>query len=65
MNMFSDGAERNKALMRLGGIGATAATAGLLAGRAHPVRRLAVLFYLNARSAAPPCCWPGECAGSS
>jgi MFS family permease len=32
MNMFGDGAERNKALGAWGGIGATAATAGLLAG---------------------------------
>src|ERR1700735_2596249 len=32
MNMFGDGAERNKALGGWGGIGATAATAGLLAG---------------------------------
>jgi EmrB/QacA subfamily drug resistance transporter len=32
MNMFSEGAERNKALGAWGGIGATAATAGLLAG---------------------------------
>jgi EmrB/QacA subfamily drug resistance transporter len=32
MNMFSEGAERNKALSAWGGIGATAATVGLLAG---------------------------------
>src|SRR6516162_8968647 len=32
MNMFGEGAERNKALGIWGGIGATAATAGLLAG---------------------------------
>src|SRR5580693_381730 len=32
MNMFGEGAERNKALGAWGGIGATAATAGLLAG---------------------------------
>src|SRR5580693_8905401 len=32
MNMFGDGGERNKALGAWGGIGATAATAGLLAG---------------------------------
>src|SRR5216684_786381 len=32
MNMFREGAERNKALGTWGGIGATAATAGLLAG---------------------------------
>src|SRR5262249_5250624 len=44
MNMFSEGAERNKALGAWGGIGATAATAGLLAGwrPPAPVRRLAV-----------------------
>src|SRR6266700_2801633 len=34
MNMFREGAERNKALSAWGGIGATAATAGLLAGGA-------------------------------
>src|SRR5215475_9423707 len=32
MNMFAEGADRNKALGAWGGIGATAATAGLLAG---------------------------------
>src|SRR5216683_775311 len=32
MNMFSEGAERNKALGIWGGIGATAASAGLVAG---------------------------------
>jgi MFS family permease len=32
MNMFSEGAERNKALSAWSGIGATAATAALLAG---------------------------------
>src|SRR5215469_17788975 len=32
MNMFAEGAERNKALSAWGGIGATAATVGLLAG---------------------------------
>ncbi len=32
MNMFREGAERNKALSAWGGIGATAATVGLLAG---------------------------------
>ena len=43
MNMFSEGAERNKALGIWGGIGAAGATVGVLAGgAAHPVRRLAV-----------------------
>src|SRR5438128_3282102 len=40
MNMFSEGAERNKALSAWSGIGATAATAGRRP--ACPVRRLAV-----------------------
>src|SRR5712691_9136332 len=48
MNMFSDGAERNKALGIWGGIGATAATIGLLAGGL--LTRYAgwqYIFYLN------------------
>ena len=48
MNMFSDGAERNKALSAWGGIGATAATVGLLAGGL--LTRYAgwqYIFYLN------------------
>jgi EmrB/QacA subfamily drug resistance transporter len=48
MNMFAEGAERNKALSAWGGIGATAATAGLLAGGL--LTRYAgwpYIFYLN------------------
>src|SRR5947209_16296183 len=48
MNMFSEGAERNKALGIWGGIGAAAATAGLLAGGL--LTRYAgwqYIFYLN------------------
>src|SRR6266702_2829779 len=48
MNMFREGAERNKALSAWGGIGATAATAGLLAGGV--LTRYAgwqYIFYLN------------------
>ncbi len=48
MNMFSEGAERNKALGIWGGIGAAAATAGLLAGGV--LTRYAgwqYIFYLN------------------
>src|SRR5258708_17824746 len=48
MNMFSEGAERNKALGAWGGIGATAASAGLLAGGL--LTRYAgwqYIFYLN------------------
>ena len=48
MNMFSEGAERNKALSAWGGIGATAASAGLLAGGV--LTRYAgwqYIFYLN------------------
>jgi EmrB/QacA subfamily drug resistance transporter len=48
MNMFSEGAERNKALSAWGGIGATAATVGLLAGGL--LTRYAgwpYIFYLN------------------
>jgi EmrB/QacA subfamily drug resistance transporter len=48
MNMFGEGAERNKALSAWGGIGATAATAGLLAGGL--LTRYAgwqYIFYLN------------------
>jgi len=48
MNMFGEGAERNKALGIWGGIGATAATAGLLAGGV--LTRYAgwqYIFYLN------------------
>src|SRR5216684_3113265 len=48
MNMFREGAERNKALGTWGGIGATAATAGLLAGGL--LTRYAgwqYIFYLN------------------
>jgi len=48
MNMFAEGAERNKALGIWGGIGATAATAGLLAGGV--LTRYAgwqYIFYLN------------------
>ena len=43
MNMFKEGAERNKALGIWGGLGAAGATVGLIAGRvSHAVRRLAV-----------------------
>jgi hypothetical protein len=43
MNMFAEGAERNKALGIWGGLGAGGATVGLIAGGAsHPLRRLAV-----------------------
>jgi EmrB/QacA subfamily drug resistance transporter len=48
MNMFSEGAERNKALGLWGGIGASGATIGLLAGGA--LTRYAgwqYIFYLN------------------
>src|SRR5215813_7820049 len=48
MNMFSEGAERNKALSAWGAIGATAASAGLLAGGV--LTRYAgwsYIFYLN------------------
>ena len=48
MNMFSEGAERNKALSAWSGIGATAATVGLLAGGV--LTRYAgwpYIFYLN------------------
>src|SRR5216683_2070520 len=48
MNMFSEGAERNKALGIWGGIGAAAASAGLLAGGV--LTRYAgwqYIFYLN------------------
>ncbi len=48
MNMFREGAERNKALSAWGGIGAMAATAGLLAGGL--LTRYAgwpYIFYLN------------------
>jgi len=48
MNMFGEGAERNKALSAWGGIGATGATVGLLAGGA--LTRYAgwsYIFYLN------------------
>ncbi len=48
MNMFSEGAERNKALGIWGGIGATGATVGLLAGGS--LTRYAgwpYIFYLN------------------
>ena len=48
MNMFSEGAERNKALGLWGGIGASGATIGLLAGGA--LTRYAgwqYVFYLN------------------
>src|SRR5215469_9082421 len=48
MNMFSEGAERNKALSAWGGIGATGATVGLLAGGA--LTRYAgweYIFFLN------------------
>ena len=48
MNMFSEGAERNKALGLWGGIGAGGATVGLLAG--GPLTRYAgwqYIFYLN------------------
>src|SRR5215469_4998217 len=51
MNMFSEGAERNKALSAWSGIGATAATVGLLAGGV--LTRYAgwqYIFYLTARS---------------
>src|SRR5215469_4184408 len=41
MNMFAEGAERNKALSAWGGIGATAATVGLLYGGWQ------YIFYLN------------------
>jgi EmrB/QacA subfamily drug resistance transporter len=48
MNMFSEGAERNKALSAWSGIGATAATVGLLAGGLL-VRYAGwqYIFYLN------------------
>ena len=40
MNMFAEGAERNKALGAWGAIGASGATVGVLAGgAAHPLRR--------------------------
>ena len=43
MNMFEEGAERNKALGIWGGLGAGGATVGLIAGGvAHPLRRVAV-----------------------
>ena len=43
MNMFPEGAERNKALGVWGAIGASGAAVGVLAcGLAHPLRRLAV-----------------------
>src|SRR5215468_7779494 len=48
MNMFSEGAERNKALAAWGAIGATGATIGLLAGEV--LTRYAgwqYIFYLN------------------
>jgi len=48
MNMFAEGAERNKALSAWSGIGATAASAGLLAGGV--LTRYAgwqYIFYLN------------------
>src|SRR6516162_4116940 len=48
MNMFAEGAERNKALSAWGGIAATAATVGLLAGGV--LTRYAgwsYIFYLN------------------
>src|SRR5215468_6203374 len=48
MNMFAEGAERNKALSAWSGIGATAATVGLLAGGV--LTRYAgwqYIFYLN------------------
>src|SRR6516162_9027378 len=48
MNMFAEGAERNKALSAWSGIGATAATVGLLAGGL--LTRYAswqYIFYLN------------------
>src|SRR5262244_1210502 len=48
MNMFSEGAERNKALGAWGGIGATAATAGLLAGGLlTQYAGWRYIFYLN------------------
>src|SRR5216684_406700 len=50
MNMFSEGAERNKALGAWGGIGATAAcTPGTPAGSTSSSS--------TSRSARPPCCW--------
>ena len=57
MNMFREGAERNKALGLWGAIGASGATIGLLAGGA--LTRYAgwqCIFYLNVAVAGPPCC---------
>ena len=42
MNMFPEGAERNKALGVWGAIGASGAAVGVMAGGCHPLRGLAV-----------------------
>ena len=69
MNMFTEGAERNKALGLWGGIGASGATVGVLAGgAAHPVRRLAVHLLperpdRRGRAAAGPAGGAGKQAG--
>ncbi|HVX44678.1 MAG TPA: MFS transporter [Mycobacteriales bacterium] len=57
MNMFDEGAERNKALGLWGGIGASGATVGLIAGGLL-TRYLGweYIFFLTCRSAPPRCC---------
>ena len=47
MNMFSEGAERNKALGIWGAIGAAGATVGVLAEASDPVRGWQYIFFLN------------------
>src|SRR6266702_2803436 len=58
MNMFSEGAERNKALGLWGGIGASGATVGRLAVHLLPERR-----RHRGRSAADPASGTGKPAG--
>jgi MFS family permease len=49
MNMFDEGAERNKALGIWGGLGAGGATVGVIAGASDPLRRVGV-HLLSERS---------------